>query len=680
MIKRNKYSFVLALAITFTVFIGCNQASGYKYVEQVGSVEDFNVKAFPGANLLTWSPSEISNGYAIFRDGKYLKTVSNTETSYFDFISTTNEWKDGQELKYTIQNCGRDLSRSATEADIVIVGSTFSEVTIKAINPGFKSEVIYKVPSYWDEASGTTQVGSFEDFDYSNPDAILNLVEPFATLTEKDNFYSLFSFSQIPYLNTRITVSNEEETESIDFTFDLRAKDMELNLSELGNAEVFTPFIGLNKIWAEFSDPNGYYSSKKVLLTSKYTYSSDAYKFQYSEVRIDWDASRECYVATWPIPTNWETKEKVTDYSFYLYTYDAGWYNLKRIDLYPEMDEFNDCYKAYINVSYDLEFKPWRFFAVSNNGAMHVDYPNDVPVSYAEGLFFYPGAYFGNVNYSVYGTGMELYWNRIQVAGKEVSGNYEVWYSTSRDSVTGEWEDYSRLQVEVIDESKTAVFMSPIIDTNYVVKAYYKGELVGKSSVTYHHMDNSYTPEPEPIVPTPTSYNVYYNGMIVTAGYMDWFISEYVNRYNLIEDTDYYVYSDAIELTNSGYSKIYPDATFDLYYNGQTIVTGGFLSRFDELCYISDLRENEDYYWSGTDVFLYESGYQKLFVDETDTVVTFRYQDEVFFSIPYDMFDRFCEVVNLTDVDFSYLDLVETYTCDVFDTGYEKINSYMNNF
>lgn len=44
------------------------------------------------------------------------------------------------------------------------------------------------------------------------------------------------------------------------------------------------------------------------------------------------------------------------------------------------------------------------------------------------------------------------------------------------------------------------------------------------------------------------------------------------------------------------------------------------------------------------------------------------------------MFDRFCEVVNLTDVDFSYLDLVETYTCDVFDTGYEKINSYMNNF
>ena len=37
-----------------------------------------------------------------------------------------------------------------------------------------------------------------------------------------------------------------------------------IGLSKLGNATVPTAYIGKNVIWAEFSDENSYYESKKV--------------------------------------------------------------------------------------------------------------------------------------------------------------------------------------------------------------------------------------------------------------------------------------------------------------------------------------------------------------------------------------------------------------------------------
>ena len=63
-----------------------------------------------------------------------------------------------------------------------------------------------------------------------------------------------------------------------------------------------------------------------------------------------------------------------------------------------------------------------------------------------------------------------------------------------------------------------------------------------------------------------------------------------------IENSDYYVYSDSIELTVSGYAKIYPNATFNMYYEGQPIMENSVaFAKAEDLLYIEEIFHH--YFW-----------------------------------------------------------------------------------
>lgn len=64
--KMTKIAFVLVSAITLGSLVSCGQPTE-SALEQITSVTEFKVKAYPGMNVLTWKPSEVTNGYVIFR-------------------------------------------------------------------------------------------------------------------------------------------------------------------------------------------------------------------------------------------------------------------------------------------------------------------------------------------------------------------------------------------------------------------------------------------------------------------------------------------------------------------------------------------------------------------------------------------------------------------------------------
>ncbi|MBQ8776732.1 MAG: hypothetical protein IJZ71_04560 [Treponema sp.] len=495
--KINKLSLVLASALVLGAITGCGQSTSY--IEQVGSVSDFKVKAYPGANYLTWAPSEVSNGYTIFRDGEFVTTVGNRSTSFWDYINPSIEWSDGQEVKYTIQNNGRDLARSATEADTVIGSSAFAEATVKAINPGYKSEVMYKIPALEEGKA----LPNFADFDYTNAEELAKLVEPKATITEREDKDALISMAKIPYLNTKIWVASEDETEKMSFGF-----NKDLNFSKLGTAIVPPAFIGKNVIWAEFSDANGYYESKKVKLAE---FEKEAlggnfdFDFSYNNVTMTYDSEEESYKIEWDAPIYKVTGEYVTDWSYSLY-YQPTYNEWEKVVLTPVFNEISGKYESLIDIPSGRKYTPWRFFVSNSDGFVFVEYvyndltgKYDKPVAYKEGGI--PNVSVGNysVNCAVtkkdkdgLATEIALVWDPATVSS-EVSDKvtYKI-VSSTWDPLAEEWSDSVAFDatINAYDEKTgkmtTASFDVPKNNTKYSVIAYFEGRKQNEATTEYY--------------------------------------------------------------------------------------------------------------------------------------------------------------------------------------------------
>lgn len=496
--KINKLSLVLASALVLGAITGCGQSTSY--IEQVGSVSDFKVKAYPGANYLTWSPSEVSNGYAIFRDGVYIGSVNNTFTSFWDYIKPSNEWSDGQEVKYTIQNKGRDLARNATQADTVIGSSAFAEATVKAINPGYKSEVMYKIPALEEGKA----LPNFADFDYTNADELAKLVEPKATITEREDKDALISMARIPYLDTRIWVTNEDETEKMSFVFDDgNIAPKYIGLSKLGNATVPTAFIGKNVIWAEFSDVNSYYESKKVILGEVVKEASSDSSFNYHKVSMTYDSEEESFKIEWNAPTDKITGEYVTDWSYSLYYQPTG-YDWEKVVLTPVLNEITGKYESLINIPLARVGKKYRFFATDSNGKPASTWgaeDNWNERSYIDGEVPNPNFYFNSngLNYAVTDTDkngaatkIALVWDPATVSGEVSDKVTYKFVSSTYDPLTQEYSDSVAFDatINAYDEKTgkmtTASFDVPENHTKYSVIAYFEGRKQKEVTVDYY--------------------------------------------------------------------------------------------------------------------------------------------------------------------------------------------------
>lgn len=507
--KINKLSLVLASALVLGAITGCGQSTSY--IEQVGSVSDFKVKAYPGANYLTWAPSEVSNGYAIFRDGVYIKTVGNTETSFWDCINPSNEWSDGQEVKYTIQNNGRDLARSATQADTVIGSSAFAEATVKAINPGYKSEIMYKIPALEEGKA----LPNFADFDYTNAEELAKLVEPTATITEREDKDALISMATVPYLNTLIWVTNEDETEKMSFKFesdingdgydDSDFAPKNIGLSKLGNATVPTAYIGKNVIWAEFSDENSYYESKKVIL-GEFVKEADSlfnYQFNYYTVKMTYDSEEESFKIEWNAPTDKITGEYVTDWSYSLYYQPKDW-TWEKVVLTPVFNEITGKYESLINIPLARNGRSYRFFATDSNGnpaCTWVSEDNYSERSYIDGKVPNPNFYFNSygLNYAVTDTDkngaptkIALVWDPAKVSNEVSDKVTYKFVSSTYDPLTQEYSDSVAFDatINAYDEKTgkmtTASFDVPKNNTKYSVIAYFEGRKQNEATAEYY--------------------------------------------------------------------------------------------------------------------------------------------------------------------------------------------------
>lgn len=496
--KINKLSLVLASALILGAITGCGQSTSY--IEQVGSVSDFKVKAYPGANYLTWAPSEVSYGYSIFRDGEFVTTVGNTTTSFWDYIGTSKEWSDGQEVKYTIQNDGRDAARNA--ADTVIGSSAFAEATVKAINPGYKSEVMYKIPALEEGKA----LPNFADFDYTNAEELAKLVEPKATITEREDKDSLISMATVPYLNTRIWVTNEDETEKMSFVFDSgNEAPKNIGLSKLGNATVPTAFIGKNVIWAEFSDVNSYYESKKVKLAEVEREASSEYdySFYYYKVKMTYDSEEESFKIEWNAPTDKITGEYLTDWSYSLYYQPKGW-DWEKVVLTPVLNEITGKYESLINIPLARVGNKYRFFATYSNGrpvSTWEEENNWNESTYVDGKVPNPSFYFNSygLNYAVTDTDkngattkIALVWDPAKVSNEVSDKVTYKFVSSTYDPLTQEYSDSVAFDatINAYDEKTgkmtTASFDVPKNDTKYSVIAYFEGRKQNEATTEYY--------------------------------------------------------------------------------------------------------------------------------------------------------------------------------------------------
>lgn len=491
--KINKLSLVLASALVLGAITGCGQSTSY--IEQVGSVSDFKVKAYPGANYLTWAPSEVSYGYSIFRDGEFVTTVGNTATSYWDYIGTSKEWSDGQEVKYTIQNDGRDAARNA--ADTVIGSSAFAEATVKAINPGYKSEVIYKIPALEEGKA----LPNFADFDYTNAEELAKLVEPKATITEREDKDALISMATVPYLDTpRIWVTNEDETEKMSFEFysgDTAPKY--IGLSKLGNATVPTAFIGKNVIWAEFSDVNSYYESKKVILGEFVKEASEFIDFWYdNSIRMTYDSEAESYKIEWKAPVNRLSGNYVTDCTYALY-YQPNYWTWEKVVLTPEYDEIAGTYESLVDIPLLASDRTFRFFAIDSEGKA---LSPDGSTTYYEGK---TPKYWDNFSFSWQlniavtdkakdgaATKIALVWEPAKYSG-EVSDKITYQFTSSTyDPLTDEWSDPVAFDAtinaydEKTDKMTTASFDAPKNNTKYGIIVYLDGKKEANVTTIYY--------------------------------------------------------------------------------------------------------------------------------------------------------------------------------------------------
>lgn len=354
---------LVAVVAAMTAFFGCNsgaEAADASILEQVAPVSDLQAKALPGLNVVTWKPNAVSNGYTLFANygnGWVFKgSFDNDDNcSFYDYISTTNEWANGQEVKYMIQNDGTFLAR-AVNVNKELASSEFVEVSVKAVNPGYKTEVMYKLPV----AEEGKAIPDFMAFDYLDAEAVAGLVEPVAAEVKTTEALEtiITGYVKAPYLNYKASVRGPDENEKLDFDFYTENgkrfhDDTTGNMSLLGNVKLGTPFIGTNDVYIEISDKNNYYTKKTIKVASfevvadtKYkpiTYFTANYVIDDEKVEFTWD----------PVTNIDDSVASDVNYAIY-YAVGSKW---KKVAVTPVYDAFEEEYTAAVNFSDDMEGK-----------------------------------------------------------------------------------------------------------------------------------------------------------------------------------------------------------------------------------------------------------------------------------------------------------------------------------
>ena len=355
---------LVAVVAAMTAFFGCN--SEPSILEKVAPVSDLQAKAFPGLNVVTWKPNAVSNGYTLFADygrgWEFVDDFDNDACSHYDFISTDNEWANGQEVKYMIQNDGDKLARAAY-VNKELVSSDFVEVSVKAVNPGYKAEVMYKMPAL-EEGQATPD---FNSVDYFDAEAIAAFVDPAFTIKEREPKAPLVTFVKAPGLQYSLTVRSADETEKIDFAFN----EDDTELSALGNAELITPFIGQNDVWVTIYDVNDYYSPVEYKIgsfTNTVEGAAAAWNAQFAMARDTDEEEADVYKLTWNAIT--VDNVKSLDGVYYLYSEisadPSSVDNWEKVEFTYSYDELIGKYVAYLPFNKKEVNKTYKLFAVYN--------------------------------------------------------------------------------------------------------------------------------------------------------------------------------------------------------------------------------------------------------------------------------------------------------------------------
>lgn len=374
---------LVAVVAAMTAFFGCN--SEPSILEKVAPVSDLQAKAFPGLNVVTWKPNAVSNGYTLFanygRGWESKGSFTSSTCSFYDFISTRNEWANGQEVKYMIQNDGDKLARAAY-VNKELVSSDFVEVSVNAVNPGYKAEVIYKLPA----AEEGKAIPDFMAFDYLDEEAVAGLVEPVAAeiKTTEDLETIITGYVKAPYLKYEASVRGPDENEKLVFDFytdetgewvwDEVNQDYYLDneMSLLGNVTLGTPFIGTNDVYITISAAYDYYTPKTIKVASFEVAAAAAWDLD--------DSFAAAYVIedekvefTWnPATNNDNSVASDVNYVIY-YEVDGKW---KKVAVKPVYDAFEETYSAAVDFSDDME---GQFVLVATkDGELDYAYANPV--------------------------------------------------------------------------------------------------------------------------------------------------------------------------------------------------------------------------------------------------------------------------------------------------------------
>lgn len=355
---------LVAVVAAMTAFFGCNSEASI--LEKVAPVSDLQAKAYPGLNVVTWKPNAVSNGYTLFADygrgWEFVDSIDNDNCSHWDFISTDNEWLNGQEVKYKIQNDGDKLARAAY-VNKELVSSDFVEVSVKAVNPGYKEPVMYKMPAL-EEGQATPD---FNSVDYFDAEAIAAFVDPAFTIKEREPKAPLVTFVKAPGLQYSLTVKSADETDKIDFAFFYQPGT---ELSALGNAELITPFIGQNNVWVTISDVNDYYSPVEYQIgsfTNTVEGAAAAWSANFEMTRDTDEEEADVYKLTWNAIT--VDNVKSLDGVYYLYSEinkydnDDKW---EKVEFTYSYDELEGKYVAYLPFNKKEVGKDYKLFAVYN--------------------------------------------------------------------------------------------------------------------------------------------------------------------------------------------------------------------------------------------------------------------------------------------------------------------------
>lgn len=356
---------LVAVVAAMTAFFGCNSEASI--LEQVAPVSDFQAKALPGLNVVTWKPNAVSNGYTLFANygnGWVRKAdfENNQSCVYYDRISTGNEWANGQEVKYMIQNDGAFLNRAAY-VNKELASSDFVEVSVNAVNPGYKKEVMYKVPAIEEGKS----VPDFFNFDYSNAEEIANLVEPTATIETIGLETFVKDFTATPYLDYDISVRTPDESDEIEFAWEYVGDNCNDYRDFDEKDSIVTPFVGTNDIYVKIKDRCNYYTPKTIKIGSVEVEQETKYNGA-SNFGVEYIADDETVEFTWKPVTNIDgSVTEGVNYSIYYKVDGSERKMFKKVPVTPVYDDFDCKFVASAAYADDMKDKQFYLYASKDN-------------------------------------------------------------------------------------------------------------------------------------------------------------------------------------------------------------------------------------------------------------------------------------------------------------------------